>query len=278
VDRCRALVVSDTHLSPRNPAGAASWAAVLAHAERTRPDLVIHLGDLSLDGANDPDELLAARAALDRLAAPWLAIPGNHDVGDNPAPGTPPAWTISESRLHAWLDAIGPDRVAADVGGVRVVGINPMLAGSGLPAEQAQWDWLAAELTAAAAQGKPVVLASHKPLDAPAEERAAASPARFVPAAARERIDALLGGVRAPLVLSGHVHQHRVLELDGRTHAWAPTTWAVLADDVQPAVGTKRCGVLELAVDDVELTTRLVEPDGLAQRTLGVDLPDPYAP
>jgi 3',5'-cyclic AMP phosphodiesterase CpdA len=45
------------------------------HAE---PDFTLVLGDLADHGA--PDELAAARVALDGLDAPWLALRGNHDV------------------------------------------------------------------------------------------------------------------------------------------------------------------------------------------------------
>jgi 3',5'-cyclic-AMP phosphodiesterase len=42
------------------------------------PDFTLALGDLADHGA--PGELAAARAALDGLQAPWLALRGNHDV------------------------------------------------------------------------------------------------------------------------------------------------------------------------------------------------------
>jgi hypothetical protein len=32
-------------------------------------------------------DLRHGRAQLDRLSAPWRAVPGNHDIGDNPWPG-----------------------------------------------------------------------------------------------------------------------------------------------------------------------------------------------
>lgn len=59
---------------------------------------------------------------------------------------------------------------------------------------------------------------SHKPIAADDEELGAAPPYRFVLAAARRRLDQLLGGHRLALVVSGHIHQYRVLELDGRRH------------------------------------------------------------
>ena len=79
------------------------------------------------------------------------------------------------------------------------------------------------------------------------------------------------------LIMSGHVHQYRLLHLDGADHLWVPTTWAVLPDEVQPALGAKLCGIvcLELA-DGTPPHPEFVAPDGIAQLTLISDLPDPY--
>jgi len=45
----RLTVVSDSHLSTRTPEADENWTAVLQHVLASRPDLVIHAGDLSLD-------------------------------------------------------------------------------------------------------------------------------------------------------------------------------------------------------------------------------------
>jgi hypothetical protein len=77
--------------------------------------------------------------------------------------------------------------------------------------------------------------------------------------------------------MSGHVHQYRLLRLDGTDHLWVPTTWAVLPDRVQPVLGAKRCGIVSLTFTAGTLAKQeLIEPDGLEQHTVTVDLPDPY--
>ncbi len=78
------------------------------------------------------------------------------------------------------------------------------------------------------------------------------------------------------LVLSGHVHQYRRLQIGSTTHVWAPTTWAVLPEDTQPTFGVKRCGVLVAGPRPGAFDEALVEPEGVRQQTLGEDLPDPY--
>jgi hypothetical protein len=44
---------------------------------------VVHVGDLTLDGAHQPDQLPRARARLERLPVAWRSVPGNHDIGHN---------------------------------------------------------------------------------------------------------------------------------------------------------------------------------------------------
>jgi 3',5'-cyclic AMP phosphodiesterase CpdA len=271
----RVVVVSDSHFSARTPEAEANWDAVVRHVGALRPDLVIHIGDVSVDGANEPDELRLAREQLDRLPVGWLAVPGNHDVGDNPG-DTASEYDVTRERLVRWSEAFGSDRWSADLGDWRLVGVNAQLFGTGGPEEGEQWDFLEDSL------GEPrrTVLVTHKPLTAGAEELATAPSYRFVPSPARSRLTALCrhGGVEA--VLSGHVHQHRQLEADGMTHLWATTTWAVIPDELQPVIGAKRCGILELGLPGAGAAAvpAWVEPAGMAQLTLGRDIPSPYEP
>jgi hypothetical protein len=121
-------VVSDSHLSGRAPELQRNWRAVLRHVQRTAPDLVIHLGDLSVDGAHDPGDLHYARTELDRLAVPWLAVPGSHDVGGNPGTADSKHGAANTSRPKRWLDAVGADRWATPgfYPGLRQVALCPV--------------------------------------------------------------------------------------------------------------------------------------------------------
>ena len=272
----RAILVSDSHLSPDAPEADANWAAVRRHIAAAAPDLVIHLGDLSLDGARNASDLDYARQRMDLLPVPWRVVPGNHDVGDNPWPGAPDGAVVDDSRRQRWLDAVGIDRWSLTIGGWTLLAINAQLAGSDLAAEEEQWSWLA-EQVRACADGQRIALISHKPLAAGEAEMAAAPPYRFWPRPARDRLTAIFGGRWPALVISGHVHQFRQLELGGADHLWAPTTWAVLPDDVQPVLGAKRCGIASVVFDSAgppEAT--FAEPDGIVQLTMRTDIPDPY--
>jgi predicted phosphodiesterase len=271
----RILVVSDTHLSPRTPEADANWTAVVALVSGGEFELVVHVGDLTVDAPSAAAELTHARHHLDALSVPWVAVPGNHDVGDNAGVSSGPA--TSAPLVERWAEAIGPDRWDVAVDGWTLLGVNAQLFGSESPAEAAQWAWLDEKL-GPLPPDHPTVFVCHKPLTAAADELAAAPRHRFVPAPARERLQAQFAGRRVPVVVSGHVHQFRVLERDHRRHVWAPTTWAVLPDDAQQTLGVKQCGVvaLDLAADGT-VNQELMRPPGMAQLTLTVDIPDPYA-
>ncbi len=272
----RVILVSDTHLSASAPQAQANWDAVLGYVGACAPDLVIHLGDLSLDGARHAADLRYGRAQLDRLPSRWHAVPGNHDIGDNPWPGAPAGSAVDAARHQRWLDAVGADHWLVQAGGWIILGVNAQLLGSGLEAEAAQWSWLG-EQADRHCGGQPVALVTHKPVTAADPELAAAPPYRFWPPHARGRLARLFGGTPPALVISGHVHQYRLLRLDGTDHLWAPTTWAVLPDHVQPVLGAKRCGVTSLSLADGTVQEqRLIEPSGLEQLTVTIDLPDPY--
>src|SRR5262245_24708214 len=80
----RIVQVSDTHVSRKRAYFVDNWDVFVDEMSRTRPDRIVHSGDVAFDGAADGDDLAFARSEKDRLAAPWLAIPGNHDTGGSP--------------------------------------------------------------------------------------------------------------------------------------------------------------------------------------------------
>jgi predicted phosphodiesterase len=276
VNAVRVVVVSDTHLSLVTPEAGANWDCIVRYVTQVQPDLVIHLGDLTLDGSHSRTDLQLGRRQLDRLPVPWHAIPGNHDAGDNPGPGIPADYAVTAERRERWLDLVGPDYWSLSVNGWTLVAINAQLFGSGLPAEATQWAWLQEQL-GERRDGSFTALVSHKPVSAAAGEIAAAPAQRFIPEQARDRLSGLLGARPPDLVMSGHVHQQRLLQRGGTEHLWAPTAWAVIPDGAQRRVGTKRCGIVVL---DLGSTTpvrpQFIEPDGLMQLTLARDIPDPY--
>ena len=183
---------------------------------------------------------------------------------------------MTDGRRQRWLDVVGADYWSLSIGGWTLLAINAQLAGSGLAAEAAQWSWLA-EQVGACSKDQRVALISHKPLTADQAELTAAPPYRFLPAPARRHLTDIFRDRPAGLVISGHVHQSRILSIDGIQHLWVPTTWAVLPDHAQAVLGTKRSGVVSLEFGtDLPARPEFHEPAGIRQLTLTADIRDPY--
>ena len=105
----RIALVSDTHIAARARAFTANWHIAARLIEAERPDLIIHLGDITVDGAGDPAEHGQALDAMQALSAPRLAVPGNHDLGDNPPhPGAHVSSPVTPARLAAWARVAWP--------------------------------------------------------------------------------------------------------------------------------------------------------------------------
>ncbi len=280
-DSVRLTVVSDSHLSPRTPEAAANWAVLVGHVEATKPHAVIHTGDIARDGTSGDDELRYARTEVDRLPGPVFALPGNHDLGDNPCETNAGSdHLITDDRLAAYRRHFGDDRWAVDLGDWRLVGINAQLFGSGLDAEAEQWAWLHGELpesTGSAVGGHRAVFL-HKPLlhsdPQPAEHDL---PIRYVRSPHRERLLAMLERAGVELVVSGHVHQHHRHRAHGLEHVWVPTSWATLSASMQATIGERWVGALDVTLRaDGSFEVEPVRPTDVGQHIIGETIPNPY--
>src|SRR5690349_6124569 len=80
--KMRIIQISDTHLSRNKPHLVDNWASLAAWIADQHPDLVIHTGDVTFDGAGVEADLSFSAQMMDELGIRWRAVPGNHDVGD----------------------------------------------------------------------------------------------------------------------------------------------------------------------------------------------------
>jgi len=161
----RIVQISDTHLSAVKAHFADNWAPLAEWIAAERPDLVIHTGDVTVDGADVEEDLRYAVELMSHLGIRYLAVPGNHDVGDAGHPRQP----VTGERLERWRAHFGPERWIEDVEGFRLIGLDAMLLGGGHPEEVAQREWLEAAM--ANAEGRCLAWFLHKPLflDSPDE-------------------------------------------------------------------------------------------------------------
>ena len=259
----RIALIADSHLSLRAPECIANWNAAGAAIERLGPDLTVHLGDISLDGQNVPQDLAFAAEQVRDWPTAIRCVPGNHDLGDGS--GEAP---LDPRLLARYRQLLGPDRWCLNAGGWRLMGINAQLLGTGSIEETEQWQWLEARTS-----GRPTpmstVLFLHRPL---ARVRAwdPKDRGRYVVKAARERL--LRGPLRSTLraVVSGHTHQALDVTEDGVRHLWIPSSGFVIPDEMQARVGEKVVGIGLLELEGRTLRFDLWCPDGMLRHDLSL--------
>src|SRR6266481_1849940 len=195
----RIVQISDTHLSRNKAHFADNWAPLARWIAQQRPDLVIHTGDLTVDGAYVDDDLRYGAELMRGLGIRCRAVPGNHDVGDVGHQRQP----VNDERLLHWRAYFGPDRWFEDIGDHRLIGLDAMLLGTGEPEEAAQAAWLAAVM--AGAEGRHIAWFLHRPLflDGPDGGDTGYWSVKPRP---RAELMALVRRYSVCLVASGHLH------------------------------------------------------------------------
>jgi 3',5'-cyclic AMP phosphodiesterase CpdA len=261
----RIIQITDTHLSRGKAYFADNWAPLARWIAAKQPDLVIHTGDVTVDGADVEDDLAYAAGLLRGLGVRWLAVPGNHDVGD----AGQPRQSVNGERLARWRAHFGPDRWIEDVGegpgGWRLVGLDAMLLGSGEPEEAAQDIWLDAVM--AQAEGRSVAWFLHRPLflDSPAESDTGYWSVKPRP---RARLMALLRRYRVRLVASGHLHKAYEFRREDIRYVWAPASSFLVGEMQPPMPGEKRLGAVLYEFDGERLAAEIAQVPGLREHWL----------
>ncbi len=194
------LHLSDTHFGTEQPQ---VLEAVVALAAQQRPDAVVLSGDITQRAR--PDQFRAAKAFVDRLGAPLLAIPGNHDIA------LFDLWARLTRPYARFASAFGPElEPVVALPDCLLVGVNTTRAWrhrhGEVSAEQVD---RVARLLAAARPEQLRVVVVHQPLAVPhAGERVHLL--RGHAHAAR-----VLAQAGADVVLGGHIHLPYTLSLPG---------------------------------------------------------------
>ncbi len=194
------LQISDPHFGTER---APVVEALVTLAQRERPDLVVLSGDITQRAR--PDQFAAARAFTDRLGAPLVAIPGNHDI---PLFDLPARLFRPYARHAAAFGAeLEPEHASPDFLVVCVNTTRPWRHKNGV-VTGAQIARVAARLEAATpAQLRVVVV--HQPAAVPRQ--------RDAHDLLRGHVEALhsWAAAGADVVMGGHIHLPYVLERRG---------------------------------------------------------------
>ncbi|WP_311879103.1 metallophosphoesterase family protein [Microbacterium forte] len=255
----RVLHVSDTHLSSRDQSGVDAWTNLVRFTEWTRPDLVVHSGDVVEDDPDSDEDHEFGAFQLRRLTTPWRVIPGNHDIGDSDP--DPYHGLVSEERLSRYRRHFGDDRWAVVTDGWLLVGLNSQLFDNVLESEEhEQWDWF--EQRIAAHPELPIALFIHKP---PAI--VSLSDQLFVNKAiglgARARLLRLAQSGRLRLIGCGHLHEFMTFQSHGVLVVAAPSLSKGPLEGVKRQLGLRCNGAVEYQFAPNSVSFRLLEAEEL---------------
>jgi 3',5'-cyclic AMP phosphodiesterase CpdA len=187
--------------------------ALVKLAAQLRPDLVVLSGDITQRARTD--QFSAARAAMDRLGAPLLALPGNHDIS------LFDLWSRFMRPYARYSAAFGSDLAPVFAShDLLVLGVNTTRARRHKDGEvsSAQIEAVAAQLRRASPEQLRVVVV-HQPIDV---MRAEDLSNRLHNHTAAQQAWAAAG---ADVVMGGHIHLPYVMPLPGLARA----LWAVQA-------------------------------------------------
>jgi 3',5'-cyclic AMP phosphodiesterase CpdA len=249
--------ISDTHLSPGKRHFASNWEPLLAWVHSHRPDLVIHTGDVTVDGADVEDDMVFCASILRGLQAPVLCVPGNHDVGEARHPFQP----VNSDRIARWRRHFGADYWAHDSDGWRFIGLNSLVLASGDPEEERQFAWL--ERTLEEAAGNRIAWFMHQPLFL-AEPDEGDTGYWGVKPEPRKRLLDLIDRYKVSLVASGHVHKANDRQLAGTRFIWGPSSGFIVGPALQPDMaGDKHLGAVIYTFDRSGFSATISHVDGL---------------
>jgi len=216
------LHLSDTHFGTERPEVVE---ALVALAAKQRPDVVVLSGDITQRA--QPAEFRAAKAFVERLGAPVLAIPGNHDIA------LFDLWARLGRTYERFTRAFGLDLAPVYTSpDLLVVGVNTTRARRHKHGEVSgsQIDHVNKLLSTASPQQLRVVVV-HQP--------ATVTQARERPNLLRGHAEATRAwaGAGADLILGGHIHLPFTMALDGlKRRLWVVQAGTAISSRTRPGV------------------------------------------
>jgi len=267
-----------------DPALTANWNIAREQIRRLQPDLLLVGGDLTRDGSIHRFELEEMKTELSDLPCPYHVIPGNMDTGNkhtrkeglhrrSASQSADTELNVTSRQLQQFSDVFGPLWWSVDHKNVRFSGFADMLINSGLPEEDAFWNWAQAQAERSKAQHHVWIM--HYPLfierpDEPNWE--IDDPENYmnwyfsIDTPGRGRLLELFKATGTDIVISGHVHCHRAAVSDGIRFEIAPSCAFGQWPDRWPD-GNAALGFLKYTVADEGIECEFVPLEQTADRS-----------
>jgi len=206
----RIALVADPHVNSATSGDEANYKArfqrVIAEVNASHVSLVLIAGDLTQSGK--PEQFADFKDLIKEFQAPVRVVCGNHDVGQKIGiTGAKPGAGVTADRIAKFEALFGASFYTQMWEGVRFIGINTPVLGSGLPVEAQQWDFLERELMPSAGRGMPTVLLTHYPLYLAAPDEPGGIYWNVEPAPRARLLSLIKKSGNVVAVLSGHLHR-----------------------------------------------------------------------
>lgn len=261
---------TDIHVgSPRSfrfqPAFNENWQTARSQIVEIDPDLLLLGGDLARDGNLHTFELEAVKADLDALPFPYHVAPGNMDTGNKHTDVSSPnrddvRLNLRSEQLAHFSSVFGPTQWSFVHKNVRFSGFCDMLAGSGLPEEEAFWRWMESQEDEPRAQYHVWIMHSALFIDDLREPNFdLLNPAHYhdwyfgIDEPHRSRIMDVFRATAADIVISGHVHCRKTHFAEGIRFDIGPSTafsqWGGRWPDGDPTLGFLKYDVSEQGIE-----------------------------
>ncbi len=208
----------------RNDLNDSRTAKVYAQLKASRPEFMIHLGDLVHGYPQERTwkiQVDKANRLLEQLEMPAYLVPGNHDIGNKPTipmpgptwPGAPEdprdAYYVSDANIKIFERDFGPSFFHFESAGSLFLILNAYAFNTGLESEARQWRWLE-ETLAARRDVANVFIAMHPlPYWGRIDEPGAGN-YEVVDEPARSRLLAFCTEYDVRAVFAGHIHHDHV--------------------------------------------------------------------
>ena len=257
-EKFKLLQISDTHLSRTHAYFHDNWEVLLDAINDAQADIVVHSGDVSFNGPARADDLAFAREEMNKIAAPWRAIAGNHDIGESPA-FSRLQQPLNDERISAWRQNFGDLWWSCDMGAWRLIGLDTALLTSGLDLEAEQFAFLEQALRERGPR-EAMVFMHMPPFTGNPESQAFTTAA--VPFPARQPLLDLCVETGVKIIACGHLHVYQTLQYRGIDIVWAPTTAMISVQKQLGAFGrVPKPGYIEWMFEGRVARHRFLQPE-----------------
>lgn len=214
----RIALVADPHVNSAATGDEANYKArflrVIAEVNAAHVSRVLIAGDLTQNGK--PEQFAEFKELIKGFQSPVSVVCGNHDVG--PKIGITDAKLgsgVTAERVAKYEALFGASFYTLNWEGVRIIGLNSPVLGSGLPVEARQWEFLKHELLPSASPGIPTLLVTHYPLYLVSPEEPGGIYWNVEPAPRARLLDLIKKNGNVLAVLTGHLHRPLVNKTSG---------------------------------------------------------------